>query len=163
MAISKEAFQELLREYKNPEDLLREDGILTELTKALVESALGGELTDHLGYEKHGSGEKENRNRRNGSSKTTGRSDHGPIELEVPRDRDSSFEPKLMKENCISAVPKYRRRNGLYAEPEKAQSNILDRQFNHDEINTARVTDITYIRTWEGWLYLAAVTDLASR
>jgi len=70
---------------------------------------------------------------------------------------------KLMRENGISAVPKRRRRNGSYVQPQKAQSNILDRDFNHDELNTAWATDITYIRTWEGWLYLAAVMDLASR
>ena len=49
MAISKEVLQELLKEYKNPEDLLGENGILKGLTKALMENALGSELTDHLG------------------------------------------------------------------------------------------------------------------
>ena len=48
---------------------------------------------------------------------------------------------KLMRENGISAVPKRRRRNGSYAQPQKAQSNILDRDFNHDELNTAWATD----------------------
>jgi putative transposase len=70
---------------------------------------------------------------------------------------------KLMKVNGISAVPQRKRRNGSYATPQSAESNILDRQFNRDELDTAWVTDITYIRTWEGWLYLAAVMDLASR
>lgn len=96
MAISKEVLQELLKEYKNPEDLLGENGILKELTKALVESALGAELTDHLGYDKHENGEKPSENRRNGSSVKTVRSDQGPIEIEVPRDREASFEPKLV-------------------------------------------------------------------
>ena len=79
MAISKEVLQELLKEYQNPEDLLGENGILKELTKALVESALGAELTDHLGYQKHENGEKGHANRRNGSSKKTVRSDQGSI------------------------------------------------------------------------------------
>ena len=70
---------------------------------------------------------------------------------------------KLMRENGISAVATRRRRVGSYAQPEQAQSNILDRQFTHDELDTAWVTDITYIRTWEGWLYLVAVMDLSSR
>jgi len=96
VAISQEVLQELLKEYKNPEDLLGENGILKELTKALVESALGAELTDHLGYEKHEAGQKTSENRRNGSSKKTVRSDHGPIDIEVPRDREASFEPKLV-------------------------------------------------------------------
>jgi putative transposase len=96
VAISKEVLQELMKEYKSPEDLLGKQGILKELTKALVESALGSELTDHLGYEKHEGGEKEGENRRNGKSRKTLRSDQGPIEIEVPRDRDATFEPKLV-------------------------------------------------------------------
>jgi putative transposase len=52
---------------------------------------------------------------------------------------------------------------GTYALPEHARANLLNREFNRDELDTAWVTDITYIRTWEGWLYLAAVMDLASR
>lgn len=75
MAITKEVLQELLKDYKNPADLLGEEGILKELTKALVESALGAELTDHLGYERHENGKKPHANRRNGSSKKTLRSD----------------------------------------------------------------------------------------
>ena len=77
MAIPKEVLQELLKEYKNPEDLLGEHGILKQLTKELVESALGSELTDHLGYEKHQTSANETGNRRNGSSKKTLRTDQG--------------------------------------------------------------------------------------
>lgn len=96
MAISEEVLQELLKDYKEPKDLLGETGILKELTKALVESALGAELTEHLGYEKHSTGEKAEKNRRNGSSKKTLRSNYGPVEIDVPRDRETSFEPKLV-------------------------------------------------------------------
>lgn len=70
---------------------------------------------------------------------------------------------KLMSENGISAIAKRKRRNGSYAPPQPASANILDREFDQDELDTAWVTDITYIRTWEGWLYLAVVMDLASR
>jgi putative transposase len=96
MAITKEMLDELLKDYKGPEDLLGEEGLLKELTKALVESALGSELTDHLGYEKHDPGEKPKSNRRNGSSSKTIRTDQGPIGIDVPRDRDGEFEPKLI-------------------------------------------------------------------
>ena len=96
MAIKKELLKELLKDYKGPEDLLGEEGLLKELTKALVETALGSELTDHLGYEKHQPGEKPGTNRRNGSSSKTLRTDQGPIEIEVPRDRAGEFEPKLV-------------------------------------------------------------------
>ena len=53
MAIRQELLEELLKDYKSPEDLLGQDGLLKELTKALVEKALDGELTHHLGYPKH--------------------------------------------------------------------------------------------------------------
>ena len=52
MAITPEILKELLKGYEKPEDLMGKDGILKQLTKALVESAMGAELTSHLGYEK---------------------------------------------------------------------------------------------------------------
>lgn len=96
MAIRKEVLQELLKDYKGPDDLLGENGVLKELTKELVETALGSELTEHLGYQKHEKGTKAGENRRNGSSAKTVRSDQGPVEIEVPRDREGSFEPRLI-------------------------------------------------------------------
>jgi len=99
MAITKEMLSELLKDYKNPEDLLGEAGILKQLKKQLIEAALGSELTTHLGYEPSQSGEKPSENRRNGSNKKTLRSDDGPIEIEVPRDREASFEPVLVKKH----------------------------------------------------------------
>jgi transposase-like protein len=51
--IRPELFDELLQDYKKPDDLLGQDGLLQQLTKALVEQALDGELTHHLGYDKH--------------------------------------------------------------------------------------------------------------
>jgi putative transposase len=53
MPIRKELIDELLKEYKKPEDILGEEGLLKQLTKAILERALEGELTHHLGYEKH--------------------------------------------------------------------------------------------------------------
>lgn len=96
VAIPKELLQELLKNYKSPEDLLGENGILKELTKGLVEAALGAELTEHLGYEKNDTGEKPSTNRRNGASRKKLRSEHGEIEIEIPRDREASFEPRLV-------------------------------------------------------------------
>ncbi len=96
MAITKEVLQELLKDYKGPEDLTGENGLLKQLTKALVESAMGAELAGHLGYEKSEAGEKSTENRRNGSSAKTVRTDQGPLELEIPRDRDATFEPRIV-------------------------------------------------------------------
>ena len=99
MAIRKEVLQELLKDYKGPEDLLGENGILKELTKELVETALVAELTDHLGYRKHEKNEKPDGNRRNGTNGKTVRSDDGAMEIDVPRDREGTFEPRLISKH----------------------------------------------------------------
>jgi len=96
MAIPKEILDELLKDYKGPEDITGENGLLKQLTKALIERAMQTELTEELGYEKNQKGEKQTTNRRNGSSNKTLRSDQGPIEIEVPRDREAEFEPKIV-------------------------------------------------------------------
>jgi putative transposase len=77
--------------------LTGEGGLLQQLTKRVLESALEGEITDHLGYEKHdpvgaGSG-----NSRNGVRAKTVLTDVGPVAIEVPRDRQGSFEPQIVK------------------------------------------------------------------
>jgi transposase-like protein len=96
MAITKEMLDELMKDYKGPVDLTGEGGLLKQLTKALVERAMGAELTEHLGYEKHEPGDKPTDNRRNGTSSKTVRSDQGPISLDIPRDREGTFEPKIV-------------------------------------------------------------------
>lgn len=88
---------ELLKECQDPKDILGKDGLLKQLTKRLVERTLQAELTDHLGYEPHAAEGRGSGNCRNGIGQKTLQSDSGPIPIEVPRDRDSSFEPKLVK------------------------------------------------------------------
>ena len=95
MAIRQELLEELLKDYKSPEDLLGQGGLLKELTKALVEKALDGELRHHLGYPKHSSSKSDNA--RNGKSKKGLLTDHGRMEIVSPRDRNGSFEPELVK------------------------------------------------------------------
>ena len=95
MAIRQELLEELLKDYKSPEDLLGQGGLLKELTKALVEKALDGELTHHLGYPKHSVSK--NDNARNGKSKKGLLTGHGKMEIVSPRDRNGSFEPELVK------------------------------------------------------------------
>jgi putative transposase len=100
MTIRKEILDELIRDYKNPEDLLGENGLLKQLTKALLERAMNAELTHELGFEKNDkSSLKENGNRRNGTSPKTVKSKHGAIELDIPRDRESEFEPIIIKKH----------------------------------------------------------------
>src|SRR3954468_17097549 len=97
--IRPELLDELLRDYKKPDDLLGQDGLLQQLTKALVERALDGELTHHLGYEKHDAACDNSGNSRNGTSPKTLRGKRGQVQIDVPRDRASSFEPQLVKKN----------------------------------------------------------------
>ncbi|KYG51839.1 transposase [Streptomyces sp. WAC04657] len=77
--------------------LTGEGGLLQQLTKRLLESALEGEITDHLGYDKHDPAGKDGGNSRNGTRVKTVLTDVGPVEISVPRDRDGSFEPKIVK------------------------------------------------------------------
>ncbi|MFB7248623.1 IS256 family transposase [Streptomyces populi] len=77
--------------------LTGEGGLLQQLTKRLLESALEGEITDHLGYDKHDPAGKNGGNSRNGRRAKTVLTDVGPVEITVPRDRDGSFEPKIVK------------------------------------------------------------------
>lgn len=96
MAITDKLLDELLKDYKNPEDLIGKNGILKELTKRLVERAMEAELTEHLGYEKNSLVEKPTGNRRNGSSSKKILTDTDELTVEIPRDREGSFEPKMI-------------------------------------------------------------------
>lgn len=97
MAIKKELLDELLKSYEKPEDLLGEGGLFKELKKALIERALEGELTHHLGYPKHDPAGRGIGNSRNGKSKKNVKTEDGNIDIGVPRDRNASFEPQLIK------------------------------------------------------------------
>ena len=76
--------------------LAGEGGLLGRLTKMVIEGALEGELDDHLGYAKHDPDGRDGGNSRNGRRAKTVITDTGPVELSVPRDRDASFEPKIV-------------------------------------------------------------------
>ena len=95
--IRKEVLDELLGDYKGPEDLTGPDGLLKQLTGALVERALAAELTDHLGHEP--GARRTGGNARNGTSPKRLTTDQGDVPIDVPRDRDGSFEPQLVKKH----------------------------------------------------------------
>ena len=96
MAITEEMLTELLKEYEKPEDLLGKDGLLKQLQKRLLEKALGAELTVHLGYGKHAAEGKNSGNSRNGTSPKTLKGEFGELALDVPRDRNATFEPQIV-------------------------------------------------------------------
>jgi putative transposase len=76
--------------------LTGEGGLLGRLTKMVVEGALEGEMDDHLGYPRHDPEGRNSGNSRNGHRAKTVLTEAGPVEISVPRDRDSSFEPKIV-------------------------------------------------------------------
>ena len=94
--ITPELLDQLLANYKKPEDLTGEDGLFKQLKKALIERALGAELTEHLGYDKGDPSGRGSGNSRNGTSAKTILTEDGDIDIAVPRDRAGSFEPQLI-------------------------------------------------------------------
>ena len=96
MAIEDELIDKLLEGYKEPDDLIGEDGLLKQLTKRLLERAMSAEMTEHVGYEKHDQKGKNSGNSRNGKSAKTIKGTFGTMPIEVPRDRNGTFEPKII-------------------------------------------------------------------
>ena len=88
---------ELLEDCQDPKDILGKNGLLKQLTKRLVERTLEAELSDHLGYEPHHIKGRGSGNNRNGKGHKTVQCDTGALEIEVPRDRNGTFEPQLVK------------------------------------------------------------------
>lgn len=96
MPISNELIDQLLKDCHSPEDLLGESGLLKQLTQKLAERALEAEMAMHLGYAKHDPAGNNSGNSRNGTSTKTVRSQQGTLALNVPRDRNGTFEPQLI-------------------------------------------------------------------
>jgi len=88
--------EEILKQYDPPstEDV---DDALKDIFGPLFESMLHGEMKNHLGYSSHSKANKETTNRRNGYSSKTLKTTRGKVDSEVPRDRDATFEPQVIK------------------------------------------------------------------
>jgi len=97
MSLSDELIDQLLEGCSSPDDILGESGLLKQRTKKVVERAFEAEMADHLGYAKHDAAGKNTGNSRNGKSRKSVRAVHGDVEIEVSRDRNGTFEPKLVK------------------------------------------------------------------
>jgi transposase-like protein len=95
---------------KTPEEIVGPDGLLKQLTKRLVERAMGSELTHHLGYEKHAAEGRGTGNARNGTSRKRMQGDFGAVEIEVPRDRNGTFRTQADSETR-AAVQRLRRQD----------------------------------------------------
>lgn len=86
----------LLSDYQKPEDIIGENGLLKQLTKAILERVMHAELSHHLGYEKHDPAGNNTGNSRNGTTSKTLKGEFGEMPLETPRDRNGTFEPKMI-------------------------------------------------------------------
>jgi putative transposase len=102
LAFPQALLDHVMANYKQPSDLIGENGILKQLTKAVFEAALNAEMNQHLGHARHGSIGNASGNVRNGHSAKTISGDFGEVEITIPRDRDASFSPQLL--------PKHQRR-----------------------------------------------------
>jgi putative transposase len=99
MTIDNELIDNLLKGYKKPEDLIGENGLLKQLTKQLLERAMSAEMTAHVGYEKHDGAGDNSGNSRNGTSAKTIKGSFGTMPIEVPRDRNGTFEPQIIEKH----------------------------------------------------------------
>ena len=97
MTFRPELIDELLKDYKNPEDLMGEAGIFKQLTKALIERCLTAEIDTHLQEQHLEVDQDKPKNRRNGHSKKKLQGEFGEVEISVPRDRQGEFEPVIVK------------------------------------------------------------------
>ncbi len=102
MEIPEELIDQLLGEYQGPEQLTGPDGLINQLRKRLIERAAGAELEQHLGYPPGAEPPEAQPNRRNGTTSKTLRTVDGPLSIELPRDRDASFEPRIVPKHARS-------------------------------------------------------------
>ena len=155
MTIDNELIDDLLKDYKKPEDLIGENGLLKQLTKQLLERAMAAELTEHVGYEKHDPGGNNSGNSRNGKSAKTIKGSFGRMPLAVPRDRNGSFEPQIIEkhqtrftgfdENIISLYSR-----GLTTR--EIQEHL--EEIYHVEVSPALISNVTEevmdeVRAWQ--------------
>jgi putative transposase len=92
-----EVVDELLAGARTEEEIVGPGGLLAQLTKRLVERAMEVELTDHVGYERHQEPPGGAGNTRNGTTPKRLITEHGPVGIDTPRDRDGSFGPKIVR------------------------------------------------------------------
>jgi putative transposase len=155
MTIDNELIDNLLKDYKKPADLIGENGLLKQLTKQLLERAMAAEMTDHVGYDKNDAVGNNSGNSRNGKSAKTIKGSFGTMPLEVPRDRNGTFEPQIIEkhqtrftgfdENIISLYSR-----GMSAR--EIQQHI--EEIYHVEVSPALISSVTdavldEVKTWQ--------------
>ena len=150
-----EALDQLLEGHRTPEAFFGTNGLLDQLSKALLERALQGEMTHHLGYEKHDPAGHNSGNSRNGTSAKTVKGKRGQVQLKVPRDRNSEFEPQLIPKGQTRLDGFDERVLSLYArglstrEIQAHLEEIYGTQVSPDLISTVTDAVLDEVRTWQ--------------
>src|SRR5262245_20418328 len=153
--IDTELIDNLLKDYKKPEDLIGENGLLKQLTKQLLERAMAAELTEHVGYEKHERVGHNSGNSRNGSSAKTMKGSFGRLPLEVPRDRNGTFTPRIIEKHQTRFTGFDEQIISLYARglsTREIQQHL--EEIYHVEVSPALISSVTdevldEVRTWQ--------------
>ena len=155
MTISQELLDELLKDCERPEDLLGEAGLMKELKVKLMERMLGAELTAHLGYEAGQDAPPVQSNRRNGSSSKVLKGQDGELPISVPRDRDGSFEPALVKQGQTRIDGMDDKITGLYAAGLSVRDirahleDVYGLQVSPDLISRVTAAVLDEVREWQ--------------
>jgi putative transposase len=155
MTIDNELIEDLLKDYKKPEDLIGENGLLKQLTKRLLERAMAAELTEHVGYEKHDPAGNNSGNSRNGKSSKTLKGSFGRMPLEVPRDRNGTFEPQIIEKHQTRFTGFDENIISLYARgltTREIQEHL--EEIYHVEVSPALISNVTEevieeVRAWQ--------------
>jgi putative transposase len=154
-SIDNELIDELLKNYKKPEDLIGENGLLKQLTKQLLERAMAAEMTEHVGYEKHDVEGNNSGNSRNGKSAKTIKGTFGEIVLETPRDRNGTFEPQIIEKHQTRFTGFDANIISLYARglsTREIQQHL--EEIYHVEVSAALISNVTEevideVRAWQ--------------
>src|SRR6267154_3370470 len=145
----------LLKDYKKPEDLIGDNGLLKQLTKQLLERAMAAELTEHVGYEKHDPSGHNSGNSRNWKSAKTIKGTFGDLALETPRDRNGTFEPQIIEKHQTRFTGFDQNIISLYARglsTREIQQHL--EEIYHVEVSPALISSVTdevidEVKTWQ--------------
>lgn len=154
--VSNELIDKLLEDYKSPEDLIGDDGLLKQLTKRLLERAMAAELTEHVGYEKHDRAGNNSGNARNGTSSKTMKGSFGRLPLDIPRDRNGTFEPQIIQKHQTRFTGFDENIISLYARglsTREIQQHL--EEIYHVEVSPTLISNVTDaviddVKAWQG-------------
>jgi putative transposase len=155
MTIDNELIDNLLKDYKKPADLIGENGLLKQLTKQLLERAMAAEMTEHVGYGKNDPIGNNSGNSRNGKSAKTIKGSFGTMPLEVPRDRNGTFEPQIIEKHQTRFTGFDENIISLYSRgmsTREIQQHI--EEIYHVEVSPALISSVTdavldEVKTWQ--------------